>query len=141
MQTIEYRDVIDKSGWGEGPWNDEPDKLQWQDEKTGLPCLIVRNRKMGNWCGYVGVPDGHPFYDMPDDEAQNMVEVHGGLTFSSFCQETDSEREGVCHVPGEGEPDNVWWLGFDCAHSGDNEHNGYYGGIMPTLKAIGPEVN
>jgi hypothetical protein len=38
MDTIEYR-TIDKSQWGPGPWQDEPDKKQWQDEATGLPCL------------------------------------------------------------------------------------------------------
>lgn len=25
----------------------------------------------------------------------------------------------VCHVREEGRPDNIWWLGFDAAHSGD----------------------
>jgi hypothetical protein len=25
----------------------------------------------------------------------------------------------ICHSPGLGEPDDVWWFGFDCAHSGD----------------------
>ena len=49
MQRIEYR-TIDKSQWGEGPWQDEPDKIQWQDEETGLPCLIVRGH-MGFLCG------------------------------------------------------------------------------------------
>jgi hypothetical protein len=38
MNTIEYRNVVDKSTWGEGPWNNEPDKAQWQDEATKLPC-------------------------------------------------------------------------------------------------------
>lgn len=25
----------------------------------------------------------------------------------------------VCHVPDPGEPDDVWWFGFDCAHAWD----------------------
>ena len=25
----------------------------------------------------------------------------------------------ICHVVEDGEDDNVWWLGFDCSHSGD----------------------
>lgn len=29
-----------------------------------------------------------------------------------------NEAEGICHVPEPGEPE-MWWLGFDCAHSGD----------------------
>ena len=32
--------------------------------------------------------------------------------------EDDKER-GICHVPGPGEPDDVWWFGFDCAHFHD----------------------
>lgn len=40
MQTIEYR-TIDKTAWGDGPWLNEPDKKQWQDVETGLPCLAV----------------------------------------------------------------------------------------------------
>lgn len=45
-----------------GQWKDEPDKLQWIDEKTGLDCLIVRNPNALNLCGYVGVPKTHPLY-------------------------------------------------------------------------------
>lgn len=25
----------------------------------------------------------------------------------------------ICHLPAPGRPAKVWWLGFDCAHSGD----------------------
>lgn len=98
MQALEYR-TIDKSEWARGEWDDEPDKIQFQDEATGLPCLIVRNR-VGGLCGYVG--------------------VEGGLTFSGHCQtHSDAETNGVCHIPDKGEADNVWWLGFDCVHLND----------------------
>lgn len=36
--------------------------------------------------------------------------------------DTWSERvrqTSVCHVAAAGEPDHVWWFGFDCAHAGD----------------------
>lgn len=53
MKTIEYR-TDDKSGWQPGPWMNEPDKKQWQDPETGLPCLIVRRPRRGVvrlcWC-------------------------------------------------------------------------------------------
>src|SRR4051812_13771303 len=58
--TLEYR-TIDKTGWGDGPWQSEPDKRQWHDEATGLACLIVRG-PMGALCGYVGLPPGHPWH-------------------------------------------------------------------------------
>jgi hypothetical protein len=170
---------IDKSTWPVGPWNAEPDKVQWVDEATGLDCLIVRNNG-GALCGYVGVPEGHPWHGVdysgctqkpPCGESWcehtpgSAVEVHGGLTFADSCNEPKRERweswrqamltrrdeakrypkgdaarewaelsrflddyEGwreymigrtICHVPLPGRPDSVWWLGFDCAHSGD----------------------
>lgn len=111
MKTKRYR-TMDKSDWGPGAWQKEPDKLQWQDKATGLPCLIVRNR-MGALCGYVGVAKGHP--DYRKDYHSIRVNVHReGLSFSGFCQSSPDESRGVCHVPDPGEPDHVWWLGFDC---------------------------
>jgi hypothetical protein len=114
METREWRDdQLDRSRWGSGPWNDEPDKAQWPDPTTGLPCLLKRSR-MGNLCGYVGVPEGHPWHGKGYDDID--AEVHGGLTYSDQCEEIERPEEGICHIPGPGEPDNVWWLGFDCAH-------------------------
>lgn len=198
MKTIEYR-TKDRSEWGAGPWSNEPDKVQWQDEATGLPCLMVRNHS-GAWCGYVGVAEGHPLYGQgystrvprpasfdarqydesrtpiiamvcesaKDDGLVSLelaIDVHGGLTFADFCRSHTREdwerwckrmeesraeaaeypvgdaarrlREwahemtdfdawkakcqatGICHLPDDGEPDRVWWLGFDCSHAGD----------------------
>lgn len=77
MKTREWT-TLDKRAWGPGPWMDEPDKIQWMD--AGYPCLMVRNRG-GAWCGYVGVPRGHPLYGsarMPSGEP----DVHGGLTYA-----------------------------------------------------------
>ena len=73
------------------------DKKQWQDEFSGYPCRIVRTG-LGHLCGYVGVPPDHPAFEEHYDEVD--VECHGGLTYVGFSQ-------------------RVWWLGFDCAHSGD----------------------
>jgi len=118
MERIEYRNIRDRGLWRPGPWDSEPDNIQWQDEATGLPCLIVRNR-LGSWCGYVGVTEEHPaFRKEYDDEAVQNLEVHGGLTFADTCQ-TDDKEHGVCHIPSPGESDRVWWLGFDCLHAGN----------------------
>lgn len=40
MQCREYT-TKDKSDWPRGEWDNEPDKVQFQDEATGLPCLII----------------------------------------------------------------------------------------------------
>jgi hypothetical protein len=117
MKTIAYR-TIDKSLWGPGPWMNEPDKKQWQDKATGLPCLIVRNgRVTGALCGYVGVTKGHPLFGKQYENAN--LSVHGGITFSNFCHPEPDETRDICHVVEAGEDDKVWWLGFDCAHAGD----------------------
>ncbi len=123
MERIEYRNIVDKSEWLRGIWDDEPDKIQWPDKATGLPCLIVRGA-VGALCGYVGVPKGHPWFGKDYDDVE--VDVHGGLTFASPCQ-LGAEAEAICHKPAEGESDQVWWLGFDCAHLGD---------LCPTMRRI-----
>jgi hypothetical protein len=106
---------IDKSTWGGGPWQTEPDRLEWRH--AGFPCLMVRNDHMGHWCGYVGVPPGHPLHGKGYSEAEvyEAVSVHGGLTYARDCQ----ENSHICHVAQSGEPEHVWWFGFDCAHGGD----------------------
>lgn len=117
MKAIEYR-TVDKSTWDRGPWDDEPDKAQFIDTTTGMPALILRN-DMGALCGYVGVTEGHPAFGKDYDEL-DAIDVHGGLTFADKCHpHPEGESRGICHVPGEGEPDHVWWLGFDCAHCDD----------------------
>jgi hypothetical protein len=101
---------LPKSEWGPGPWQDEPDRLEWRCEGTPrLPCLIVRANVTGALCGYVGVPEGHPWhgagYGLEAD-------VHGGVTYGAPC-----DPDGhICHEPRTGEPAEVWWIGFDCCH-------------------------
>lgn len=100
----------------EGPWSKEPNKVQWVDAATSLPCLIVRGG-VGALCGYAGVYPGHPFHGRDCDDVD--IDVHGGLTFSRGCAHSEDESQGVCHVPEPGTSDDVWWFGFDCAHLGD----------------------
>lgn len=162
MKTVEYR-TVDKSGWATGPWRDEPDKKQWLDGATGLPCLIVRS-PIGSLCGYVGLPAGHDLHGKDYDSVD--VDVHGGLTFAGRCHHAPDQEQWrkfreaalagakeaerfprgdaaellrerakeiesyeayalwvraatICHTVEPGEADDVWWLGFDCAHAGD----------------------
>ena len=121
MTKTEYRhDDVDKAAWGEGPWVDEPDKVVWVDEVTGLDCMIHRNQA-GALCGYVGVGPDHPWHgkSYSEVEATGQVDVHGTLTYSDKCNEKATEANGICHVPAPGREHNIWWLGFDCAHQMD----------------------
>jgi hypothetical protein len=114
MKDQTWTGEADRSRYQPGPWDNEPDKAQWTDPATGYPCLIVRHHNLGNLCGYVGVPNGHPYYGQHYDNVPD-VSVHGGLTFANKCQQTAP----VCHIVEEGEDDDVWWFGFDCAHCWD----------------------
>lgn len=101
---------FDKSTWGSGPWQDEPDLVEFRAH--GLPCVLRRNRS-GAWCGYVGVPSEHPDARKGYRDLDLEVDVHGGMTYAEPCNEV------ACHIPAEGEADTFYWFGFDCAHPFD----------------------
>lgn len=90
------------------PWQAEPNRVEFKYK--GYHCLVNRAHP-GNLCGYVALPNGHPYYGKHYEDID--IGVHGGLTYAGACQ------GDICHVPEEGESDDVWWIGFDCAHSGD----------------------
>lgn len=109
MESLEsaWATAATKAGWGDGPWQSEPDRVEF--EHAGLTCLLLRNGA-GVWCGYVGLPPGHRYYKA--ERRDVPVSVHGGLTYASEC---DGD---ICHKPKPGDPENVWWFGFDCGHGG-----------------------
>lgn len=121
VETIESR-FVDKSGWGDGPWQHEPDRRQWADQASGLPCLAIRHPEMGNWCGYVGVLPDHPWHGRERAELDEFVTVHGRLTFAGPSDRASPRGQDSIwlqmgrHVPGLPE---LWWFGFDCAHAWD----------------------
>ena len=88
--------------------------MQWTDEATGLVCLAKRNPHLGFWCGYVGVPPSHPWHGKDYNDLEDVI-VHGGVTFTGDCGE-GPPAQTICHVPEEGTPEDLWWIGFDCAH-------------------------
>lgn len=129
--------------WGEGPWQHEPDKLDWRDERTSLQCAI-RRTKAGNLCGYVGVPPGHVFFgwDYHDDvrlrdEFLKQRKVGGDVSsVDIFLYALQGGPDngtiplgmalrvhwGVNYAgefPTDDPPCEAWWFGFDCAHAGD----------------------
>lgn len=94
-----------KSAWGDGPWQHEPDKVVWVDDATNLDCMIVRNR-VGSLCGYVGVPESHPWHGLDYDAID--VDVHGGLTAPKAGPRPSTPFATPCNRAG--------WVGFDTAH-------------------------
>src|SRR6476660_6887412 len=93
--------VVDKTGWGDGPWMAEPDRVDFVH--SGLACLALRHPHHGNWCGYVGVPCEHPAYGRAYEDVD--VDIARTLNYAAPCEGL------ICHVPAPGMPDDVWWLG------------------------------
>lgn len=57
----------------------------------------------GYRCGYVGVSKSHGFFEVDYSKIAIDFSVHGGMTFSGNMPITDE----------------LYWFGFDCAHSND----------------------
>jgi hypothetical protein len=105
--------------WGPGEWIDEPDSLFWYYKET--LCRIRRlmvwegpnneHLSMGQLNGYIQLPAHHPW--VFQDPFEIDCDVHGGITFGGPDEKGD------------------YWIGFDCAHSGD---------IVPSHKDIGENV-
>jgi hypothetical protein len=124
--SVKAAHILDKSTWLRGPWVEEPDIIEWVDEASRLPCLILRNPEMGNLCGYVGVPPDHPAWGHDysgEDEVGDCLDharVHGGLTYAGV--RPDSVEDGL------------WWYGFDCAHYGDS--TGFSAPVAAVMKGL-----
>ena len=130
---------------GDGPWNDEADKIAWVDEETEFGCIILRQEN-GTLSGYVGVGADHPLFGFSDEAVPVGISnsVHGGVTYCKTCEvnrfkqeeygDPRVERYTVCHVTrtrvvrnyrtvqatkDEFEHEDLWWLGFDTDHLGD----------------------
>lgn len=134
----------DRKPSGDGPWNDEADKVAWVDAETGLGCILLRQEN-GTISGYVGVPTHHPLFGFEADAVPAEISniVHGGLTYGKACEvnrfdrmawgEPRRERYTVCHVTrtrlvqeyrtvqttDDEFHEDLWWFGFDTSHPGD----------------------
>ena len=80
------------------PWEHEPDHVEWTQH--GFACEIKRSPTTGALCGYVYLPEGHPWHGGYEG-LDELVDVHGGFTY------------------GAPKDDGTWCIGFDCSHAGD----------------------
>src|SRR5690606_34634818 len=99
---------IDKTHWGRGPWDSEPDYVEF--EHCGFRCILKRFEHAGVWNGYVEVSDLHPwFHNIGTDQAH----VHGGVTWTGQVEGRTGQVEGIK------QNQNCIFIGFDCAHGFD----------------------
>lgn len=96
----------EKLKWiGYGEWVEEPDEINFI--YAGYKCTVMRTIYRvsyeslcgGHLCGYVCIPKNHPWHGKRYEDI--ICDCHGGL---SYAEQKES---------GE------FWIGFDCAHSGD----------------------
>ena len=83
---------------------------------VGLDCAVVFGEIGGiktSRCGYVRVLEKHPLFRVHYNKFSSHIgniddvfDVHGGVTFSGEFSVNSGK----------------WWIGFDCAHSGDRKH-------------------
>jgi hypothetical protein len=133
--------TCDKSNWGRGDWQHEPDRLNFLTDE-GFDAAILRARHSGSLCGYVGVPFGHPWWglkysdSLPSTPEQLAAPVNTDKIslLSLFCMAADGLEniriDCTVQVHGgltysargwraAGEDARCWYFGFDCAHYGD----------------------
>lgn len=132
----------------------EPDYVWFLHEKTGFYCLILRDWEAGNLNGYIGIPKGHPWYLKRPEEikANGQVPiVHGGITYAAlnlgvkekYLHEAlkkghpfvgpmimSHDKEGTLEFSKD-----LWVLGFDTCHMGD-ERPGLYGKRLMTTREV-----
>jgi hypothetical protein len=98
-----------------------PDALLAKGAHAGFEWEVTANG-IGYRCGYVRLPQGHPWHGKDyDDEALWGVRVHGGLTFAA--PDTHCGKGGEDDAPG----------GFNCIHEwrrwfDQRDEQGIYGG-------------
>lgn len=98
--------IVDRTLFGKGQWDDEPDLIEWSD---GELHFRIKRMQFGHLYGYIGVERDHPLYGVPYQEVSYEIPVHCGLTYS------DHSRCTICHR----DRPKIHWIGFDCAHYND----------------------
>lgn len=107
--------TVDKAGWHDGPWHAEPDRVQWTDPLSDLPCLITRVPDLGCLLGYVAVPPGDPLHGA-DAGQVNARTLGAVVTFtgpSADIGTLDPADIPPCDL------DDSWWIGFGAFHAWD----------------------
>jgi len=99
---------------------------------------FICRRETETYCGYVGVPLGHPLHGINHDALNPAPDnntwddyAHGGLTYSGYIVEADTYdsdtspalspyNQFISDSQQQGNmPEDVWWFGFDCNHYRD----------------------
>ena len=91
------------------PWDKEPFKREF--EYKDFPCIILKHPTQHHLCGYIGIYSTNGLSNMPIDDINEFINIHGGFTHY------DSGNN--INLPITVNNKLIFWLGFDCAHYND----------------------
>lgn len=118
------------------PFFNEPD--YFKSCAYGLPFIMKRNHAKA-WCGYVGVPVGHPHYGLSYSDRVSVIDrtaiqlkQQSPISILIEAAQEDDQKVSIdilydCpggitwakdHAAGEYK-DGYWYFGFDCHHYND----------------------
>jgi len=99
-----FRALDDKALWGAGPWQDEPDRVEFRH--AGMPCVLQRSPFYGAWCGYVAVYPLHPWYGADRYEIDAGEDVPVSVSYAAH------DDDLVTCATLRGESSDRYWVGF-----------------------------
>lgn len=122
------------------PWKNEPDDAVF--EAHGLKCQISRISWSGHLCGYVGLPESHPWFGKEYSDSvkasreliERQIDIDKVGAINVLCASTKGDDLAeACDIvslvdvhggltysqEGHGDLFGLWVFGFDCAHADD----------------------
>lgn len=110
----------------------------------GFKCMIVFN-DLGisrfneiisqKWrCGYVGVKKKHLLFGKDYSKVEDLIYIHGGLTFSGDFNDKKIKKE-------IGNLKDIWWFGFDCNHFEDNIKKWSFNKVKKEVMELANQLN
>lgn len=113
VNNVIFIEFFNKDNFPPGKWLSEPDICFWERE---LPCLAIRDMKLGIWKGFVAIAESHPFYGKPIEELfklPGILEIFGAV-YGGLC------GVGRLVLPKYKEfAKDHWWLGIETSHGED----------------------
>lgn len=110
----------------------------------GFICCVALN-SMGHHCGYVGVPETHPWFGksythkvrVPKEILERPISADNVGVMTMLCAPINADLEaselsidlaidvhGGVTFAGKDTARALWWFGFDCAHIDDGRREG-----------------
>lgn len=128
MHKIKFTNIIDRTQFEKGPWDNEEIDVQFWISNDNRICSLNRSN-FGSLRGYVGINE---YFEIKIIQQYSNFElsnyyIHGGITFCDYNSNIDVFLYLGVQLSGYQktfekylEPQKpIFWIGFDCLHSSD----------------------